>query len=102
MEMAPLILVDHLNHGGCKGDLICPRCGRRMCSSCVTSDRPTSRKHEPGHKGECLICSKMYLESEIKLWPTPWHTGPEDTEEKLAKIKSKIEKGKSYRRIVLT
>ena len=59
-----------INHKSvCSGDLICPRCGRRMCINCVTEKRPGVNPYKSGHEGECIICSEMYKEEEIKLWP---------------------------------
>jgi len=59
--------IDHLSV--CKGNLNCPRCGRRMCNGCTTEDRRDVLPHKRGHKGECLICSGMYTEGTIILYP---------------------------------
>jgi hypothetical protein len=53
----------------CKGDVICPRCGRRMCVGCTTKDEKGELFHTKGHAGECLICSGMYTEKGIILYP---------------------------------
>ena len=94
-------IIDHLGvpGHGCNGLQICPRCGRRMCDGCKTwtddGKDPSNKPHESGHKGECLICSKMYTEDQIKLWPKPaWFIS------KLKSPKKEME-SKKFRRIIL-
>ncbi len=60
-------MIDHASV--CRGDLTCPRCGRSMCGGCVTKDSKNQLPHNAGHDGECLICSGMYKEEDIALWP---------------------------------
>lgn len=48
--MKNYVVINHISV--CKGDMICPRCGRRMCKNCVTTDRPGTVRHNPGHYGE--------------------------------------------------
>jgi hypothetical protein len=67
--------LDHISV--CRGNLVCPRCGRKMCRGCTTytnKGRETgftknSGEHLKGHIGECLICSEMYTEDHIILHP---------------------------------
>jgi len=63
----PIEPIDHLSM--CPGDKLCPRCGRRMCQNCTTHDGERTYSHAPGHEGECVICSEMYKETEIILYP---------------------------------
>lgn len=59
-----------LNHRSvCRGNLVCPRCGRKMCEGCVTEDKKGEMKHGKGHKGECIICSGMWKEEDVILHP---------------------------------
>jgi len=61
-----------VNHTSvCQGDLVCPRCGRRMCQNCVTTFKFDTLPFNEGHEGECLICSGMYEDDEIGLFPIP-------------------------------
>jgi hypothetical protein len=57
--------LDHLS--ACRGNLVCPGCGRKMCEGCTTQDNEMFAKK--GHKGECLICSGMFTEEGIILHP---------------------------------
>ena len=63
-------MIEHIEC--CAGDLICPKCGRRMCKNCVTTVATLSGRRE--HLGKCLICSEAYFEHEIHLWPRPEET----------------------------
>jgi hypothetical protein len=57
-HIVPTTGIDRCNHAPyCKGDRICPACGRKMCNEC------TSRNGG----GRCMICSGRYHYDEIKL-----------------------------------
>ncbi len=68
--MALGAIINHLEQ--CKGDLRCPRCGRRMCSGCITKDTSMERPHKLGHLNECMICSGMYNKGDIILYPAEY------------------------------
>lgn len=80
----------------CPGDKLCPRCGRRICQNCTTHDKKGTHPHSPGHEGECLICSEMYDEAEIVLYPDA--NKVKEAQDKLAELK-KLEKKKPRRMI---
>ena len=67
----------HINHHRevCIGDKICKICGRKGCGGCIHTRSRALQAQRPEIEGMCIICSGLYKEEEILLFPPSlWDT----------------------------
>ena len=53
----------------CSGTITCKVCGRRGCIYCIRTRVASRIARKPETQGMCLICSGIYKEDEILLYP---------------------------------